>query len=280
MSNAPTPAPAAAFVREAGTGPAVLCLHSNASTSGQWRGLMDTLSPQRRVLAPDLLGAGRSAAWPVATGARLAHEAAALAPLLGSLSGSLPAGAGERFAIVGHSYGAALALHLALAHPGRVSALVLYEPTLFPLLHQQQADHPAAAGIADAVATAGAAVARGDLQAAGEAFIDYWMGAGAWAAMPEPRRGPVAESMRPVWLWAEALFAEPWSLPALDTLTMPVLLLGGSTSPPSVTELLPLLAQALPHATLQVLPGLGHMAPVTHPGVVNPRVVDFLLHAA
>jgi len=28
------------FVREAGTGLGVVCVHSNASTSGQWRGLM------------------------------------------------------------------------------------------------------------------------------------------------------------------------------------------------------------------------------------------------
>ncbi len=42
-----------AFVREAGSGPAVICLHSNASTSGQWRGLMERLAPKFRVLAVD-----------------------------------------------------------------------------------------------------------------------------------------------------------------------------------------------------------------------------------
>lgn len=38
-------------VREAGAGPAVVCLHSNASHSGQWRDLMSQLSPQYRVRA-------------------------------------------------------------------------------------------------------------------------------------------------------------------------------------------------------------------------------------
>jgi pimeloyl-ACP methyl ester carboxylesterase len=36
--------------------------------------------------------------------------------------------------LVGHSYGAAVALIAALATPGRVRAMALYEPTLFALL--------------------------------------------------------------------------------------------------------------------------------------------------
>jgi hypothetical protein len=31
------------FFREAGVGPGVVCLHSNAASSNQWRGLMDLL---------------------------------------------------------------------------------------------------------------------------------------------------------------------------------------------------------------------------------------------
>ena len=47
------------FFREAGEGPGVICLHSNASSSGQWRGLMDLLAPNFRVLAADSYGAGK-----------------------------------------------------------------------------------------------------------------------------------------------------------------------------------------------------------------------------
>lgn len=256
------------FVRQAGQGMPVLCLHSNASSSSQWRALMDDLAPHLQVLAPDLLGAGRSAAWPVAGGARLQHELDALAPLLASLGG--------RFHLVGHSYGAALALAIALAWPQRVASAALYEPTAFPLLNRPGPGDPAATGIAAVATAAIAAVARGDLQAGAELFIDYWMGAGSWAAMPEARRGPVAESMRPIGQWTEALFAQPWSLAAISALPMPLLLLGGDRSPASARDVLPILAGALPQARLQVLPGLGHMAPVTHPGRVNPLIVEFL----
>ena len=36
-------------------GPSVVCIHSNASSSAQWRSLMNLLSPTHRVLAPDCL---------------------------------------------------------------------------------------------------------------------------------------------------------------------------------------------------------------------------------
>ena len=51
------------FFREAGAGPGVVCIHSNASSSSQWRGLMDRLSGRFRVFAPDSLGAGKSPPW-------------------------------------------------------------------------------------------------------------------------------------------------------------------------------------------------------------------------
>ena len=50
--------------REAGSGPGVVCVHANASTSGQWRGLMELLSPSHYVAAPDLYDIGKSPQWP------------------------------------------------------------------------------------------------------------------------------------------------------------------------------------------------------------------------
>lgn len=39
--------------REQGAGPAVVCLHSNASTCCQWRALMERLAPRLRVPVTD-----------------------------------------------------------------------------------------------------------------------------------------------------------------------------------------------------------------------------------
>src|SRR6476620_9517758 len=89
-------------VRAAGTGPGVICLHANASSSRQWRGRMDQLAPRFRVLAPDLYGAGESPEWPSDRRIALQDEVDLLAPVLED--------AGSPFVLVGHSYGAAIAL--------------------------------------------------------------------------------------------------------------------------------------------------------------------------
>ena len=114
------------FIREDGSGLAVLCLHSNASTSSQWRALAGLLADRHRVIAVDGYGAGKSPEWPADRGLRLADEV--------ELAASAIALAGERFDLVGHSYGAAVAVKLALLHPARVRSLILYEPTLFHLV--------------------------------------------------------------------------------------------------------------------------------------------------
>lgn len=70
-----------AFYREAGSGAAVVCLHANASSSTQWRALMDRLAPTFRVLAADGYGAGRSPPWPANKRVSLRDEVALLEPV-------------------------------------------------------------------------------------------------------------------------------------------------------------------------------------------------------
>jgi pimeloyl-ACP methyl ester carboxylesterase len=76
------------FVREAGAGSTVVCLHSNASHSAQWRSLMDRLSGRYRVLAMDSYGAGKSPDWPSRTQIRLQDEVDLIAPVLNGIEGS------------------------------------------------------------------------------------------------------------------------------------------------------------------------------------------------
>jgi pimeloyl-ACP methyl ester carboxylesterase len=254
--------------REAGAGPAVVCLHSNASTSGQWRALMERLSGRFRVIAADAYGAGNSPDWPAGTPGWLADEVDLLEELFQKL--------GEPFHLVGHSYGAAVALKAALRYGERVKSLALYEPTLFALLLAQDPQHPAVQGIRDAAADAAAAVERGDLEAAGERFIDYWMGAGAWAAMPEARRPAVAQSMRGIRYWAHALMSEPAPLAAFAQLELPVLAMAGRRSPPSSRGVFELLRDTLPDVRVKQFDDLGHMGPVTHPDVVNEAIAQHL----
>ena len=259
------------FFREAGTGPGVVCIHSNASTSGQWRGLMDILAPKFRVLAPDSYDCGKSPQWPSDRLIRLRDEVALIDPVL--------ARAGSPLALVGHSYGAAVALIAALANPGRIRAMALYEPTLFALLDAEKPPPNEADGIRDGVADAGAALEAGDPDAAAERFIDYWMEAGAWKRIPAEHKPPIAASVTNIRRWAHALFTEPTPLESFRSLDVPVLYMVGKRSTASARGVARLLAAALPRAELVEFENLGHMGPVTHPGAVNEVIRQFLERA-
>ncbi len=198
--------PPTAYFREMGSGPGVVCLHANASTSGQWRTLMETLAPKFHVLAADSFGAGRSPAWPTEHPVALQDEVELLQPVF--------ARAGDPFVLVAHSYGAAVALIAAVSQPQRIRAMALYEPTLFALLDGQSAPPNDADGIRAAVAASSAALDAGDPDRAAECFIDFWMGQGAWAQMPEARKAPIAASVVNVRGWARALMTEPTPLAA------------------------------------------------------------------
>ena len=271
----PTPGPIAdgtlmiePFFREAGAGPGVVCLHSNASSSSQWRGLMDRLARDFHVLAPDGHGAGKGPPWPSEQALALCDEVACLEPVF--------ARAGDPFVLVGHSYGAAVALVAAVNHPLRVSALALYEPTLFGLIDAQAAPPNEADGIRQAVERAAAALAAGDRATAAECFIDYWMGVGSWRAKPEAQRPLIEQAIVNVAGWGRALFAEPTPLATFAELRMPVLLMVGQDSPVSSRAVARQLIQALPNLQAIEFEGLGHMGPITHPEQVNPVIENFL----
>jgi lipase len=98
-------------------GPPLVALHGVRGHGGRWAGLADEL-PGLRVVAPDLRGHGRSggeAPWTLER-----HAADVLATLDEQGLGRAP--------VLGHSFGGAVALHLALLAPERVSGLILLDP--------------------------------------------------------------------------------------------------------------------------------------------------------
>jgi len=255
---------AKAYFREAGSGPAVLCLHCSASTSGQWRPLMEQLAGRYRVIAPDLYGCGKSPAWPGERPMWLDDQIELLSPAFER--------AGERFHLVGHSYGGAIALKAALGLKPRLASLVLYEPVLFAVLLRAEPQSEAAREI---VAVRDDVVS-GDSEAAAERFIDYWMGGGTWAATPEARRATLVhavEGQKPEW---HSAFNEPTPLEAFAALDVPTLLMTGDASTAAARAVARLVARVLPRVRVEEIEGLGHMAPVTRPGEVTSRIERFL----
>jgi lipase len=99
--------------------PRVLLVHGLTGYGNRWESLSTHL-PEVSMVAPDLLGHGRSswdAPWTIE-----ANVAA-----LGAL---IDAEAGGPVVVVGHSFGGAVALNLAAARPDLVSALVLLDPAV------------------------------------------------------------------------------------------------------------------------------------------------------
>lgn len=256
------------YVREAGSGPGVVCFHSNASSSAQWRDLMDLLSPSHLVLAPDSYGSGKSPDWHSAREISLRDEVDFVEPVL--------ARAGTPFALVGHSYGAAVALIAALANPGRVRALAIYEPTLFAVVDAERPPPNGADGIRNAVVAASAALDAGDRDAAAGHFIDFWMGSGTWSATPPQRKPAIADSVANIRRWAHALFTESTPAQAFAALDVPILYMLGASSPESAHAVARVLIPVLPRVQVVEFPGLGHMAPVTRPDAINAAIAKFL----
>ncbi len=259
-------------VREAGQGEPVICLHSSASSGGQWRALIEHLSPLWRVLAPDLLGYGRQAPKQSLPDFCLAHELDWLEPVFQQ--------AGKTFHLVGHSYGGLIALLTALKYPSRVMTIVVYEPTAWSVAVHADPAHPGALEIEALRQNAFRSVAADRLMDAAEHFVRYWAGDKAWEAMPSDRREITAQGMRKVRdefageIQAHA--SGQASIDAYSGITLPMRYLTGSSTKAPVQRVAELLVPAIASAEHIDLEGLGHMGPVTHPQVVNHQISEFL----
>ncbi len=256
------------FVRSSGRGPAVLCLHSSGSSSRQWDALASRLGNRYRVLAADLVGHGKSAGWREGEEPSLEREAERLAPILEAEAGDVH--------LVGHSYGAAVAVKLALALPGRVRSLCLYEPVKFRLLLDAPEPDPAGREIVAAAGEMQEALDAGRGEDSARRFVDYWSGPGTFARIDRPQRAALAARMPVVMGCFTALFHDRTRRSELERLDVPALLMAGTRSPAPARGVVEHLARALPRSHRQQFHGLGHMAPVTHPEAVNAAIESFL----
>lgn len=109
------------FYREAGPAdaPALLLLHGFPTSSHMFRDLIPRLAPRYRVIAPDYPGFGYSAAPPRE---RFAYTFDNYAKTVDALTRRLGL---ERYALYVMDYGAPVGFRLAVAHPQRVSAIVV-----------------------------------------------------------------------------------------------------------------------------------------------------------
>lgn len=247
---------------EQGHGEPVVLLHSSASSSAQWRALIGRLSERYRVIAPDLHGYGGTSTWAGRGPFRLEHEAKIVAALIGR--------AGAPAHLVGHSFGGAVALHVARTRPDLLASLTVIEPVAFHLLRQH--DTVALVEIMTVADSVVNALACGDYFAGIGRFLDYWSGPGAWDAIPAEKRAGFAVRLAKVALDFEATLNEPATLAEFRDMTVPTLVMQGTRSPRPTQSICELLMQALPDAKSAAIEGAGHLAPVTHRDRVNDLI--------
>lgn len=106
-----------------GEGFPLVLVHGSPTTSALWRHQLPTLSKRFRVIAPDVLGFGRSVAPD--EGVSFAKQADALRALLDHLGI-------DRYSIVGHDWGGPIAAACAADRPGQIHQWVLVNTTLRP----------------------------------------------------------------------------------------------------------------------------------------------------
>lgn len=247
--------------RAAGSGLPVLLLHGGASDGREWRHQLSSLSDTRWVVAWDGPGSGGSedppSWWSLSDFARCALGFARAVGL-------------DRPHLVGHSFGAGLALAVLGLAPGFARSLTLVsgyagwagslppeEVTRRLAACLDAAAHPVEPALEDGRALTG--------------------------PHPSPELleelHHLAREARPAsYAVAGRAFAEADLRPVLPTVTVPTLVIAGADDrrcPPEVSRAL---ATGIPGATLIVLPGVGHAlhqeAPAALAAVLRPFLAD------
>src|SRR5262244_499607 len=245
--------------RDAGAGEPIVLLHCSSGSSGAWAPVMIHLGQGYRVLAPDLLGYGRTAPWPREAPLGPDAELEVVEALLDV--------AGRPAHLVGHSYGGTVALSAARRFSPRIASLTLIEPVAFQLL--RSADEPDGWREIAALAERHLALVReGRDAAAAETFVTYWTGPKAWQLMPDAARDSAIRSAAKVGAEWRLMFAAEDDLDAVAGIEAPTLLVCGGRTRMPARRVVEILCQALPHARHHEIADAGHMSPLTHPACI------------
>jgi haloacetate dehalogenase len=110
-------------VRHGGGGDPVVLLHGHPRTHATWHKVAGLLAPRLSVVCPDLRGYGESTLPPT----RDDHTQSSKRAMAGDVLRLMRHLGHERFGVVGHDRGSAVAYRLALDHPGRVTRLAVFD---------------------------------------------------------------------------------------------------------------------------------------------------------
>jgi pimeloyl-ACP methyl ester carboxylesterase len=255
------------YLERAGAGPAVLLIHGLPGTAEDWNDVTPLLAGQRTV-AIDRPGFGFSSGGYHA----FSRQLGAVQELIERLHLGRPL-------LVGHSYGGAISLAFAEAHPSEVRGLVLVDAAATcarnTAFERDQArvvqaiEAPVVTQVADATFSQllrKASAEAGDREAFNPAPVD---------AAHLHRILAVNMKRGNLEAWAGETLHANAAIEALDRglrqLETPAIVIQGDADKLVKPACGRRLAAALPRARLEMVPG-GHMAPYTHPRTVAAAV--------
>lgn len=253
---------------ERGSGPTVVLVPGSCSTGAAWRPAIAALGGGFRCVTTSLLGYGGTAERRPADDPSIAHEASAVERVVDR--------AGSPVHLVGHSFGALVAVAVALRGNVALASLVVLEAPAVMLLRNDPDDEPYdqafrrmtnryfgdfAAGKADAI----------------KGMIDFYGGDGTFASWPDRVRAYAIQTTAVNILdWATAF---NFSLPPdkLGAIGVPALVAWGGNSHPAMQRANALLAGSLPNSTTAMIAGAAHFMTATHPDEVARLIGSHVL---
>lgn len=234
-----------------GQGAPMLMIHCALARSEALARLAASFTADHRVTLVDLPGHGRSADFPPGGDVHSLTRDGVLALLEGPTH------------LVGHSFGATVALRIAVERPDLVSRLTLIEPVYFKAAEGQ----PGHALHEKSWEPIAAAFARGDMAQAASAFMEVWGGL-PFGALPPRQQKMILRGLPLVVASSGAVHFDEGGVLApgrLEGVRCPVRLIKGERSPPVIAEIQAALAARLPNAARSRVAGAGHMLALTHP---------------
>jgi pimeloyl-ACP methyl ester carboxylesterase len=250
-----------------GAGQTVVLIHGNPGSAQDWLSVFTPLTARHKVVSFDRPGHGRSER-PKHGDATVEVQAALIHEVLAALHV-------ERPILVGHSWGALLALAYAINYPAEVAGLVLVAPAVYE-------DHngsfltglPTMPVIGDAAnymltPLIGASVVRGELKK-------------AFSPDPVPRnylKSVLSEWTKPSKVRAYAMDEDLYNpavrkfSPRYSELAVPLTIIAGDSDLiVPVKENAERLHEAVPKSGLVILPKTGHQIPFTRPQTIVDEI--------
>lgn len=237
-------------VHDIGMGSVTMLLHGFAGSGRTWDGVADRLGVGRRLVTVDLLGHGGSDAPPAARH-DVQRQAADIASIIERLAD------GRSVDVIGYSFGARIALWLAVTTPARVRRLVLESPSAGITEAQARVDRVAADERWAQLLDTGDLVAFHEAWEAQPVFVSRArLPDGARAAIRAEHLGADARGLAAS-LRGAGQGAMPPLGPRLHLVETPTLVLAGTLDPVGQARATGV-AQGIPGARLVLLEDMGH----------------------